>query len=94
MSRACRQDPRVPRCFGAGDRLDRRSRRRHIEHRQLDRPAAHRAGTISTERLRFHARLMKPLSCRLVRCLWTVASDDRPNRRPISSRLGRSRAAG
>ena len=47
-----------------------------------------RVGTISTERLRFHARLMKPFSCRLVRCLCTVASDDRLNRRPISSRLG------
>ena len=32
---------------------------------------------------------MKPFSWRFVRCLWTVASDDRLNRRPISSRLGR-----
>ena len=47
-----------------------------------------RVATISTERLRFQARRMKPFSCRFVRCLWTVASEDRPKRRPISSRLG------
>jgi hypothetical protein len=47
-----------------------------------------RVGSSSTERLRFHARLMKPFCCRLVRCLCTVASDDRLKRLPISSRLG------
>ena len=53
-----------------------------------------RLGRSSTERLRFHARRMKPFSCRFVRCLWTVASDDNANFLPICSRLGRSRAAG
>jgi len=50
--------------------------------------ARERLGSSSTERLRFHARRMKPFSCRLVRCLCTVASEERPKRRPISSRLG------
>ena len=47
-----------------------------------------RAESSSTDRLRFHDRRMQPFSCRLVRCLWTVASDDRLKRSPISSRLG------
>ena len=47
-----------------------------------------RVGTSSTERLRFQARRMNPFSWRFVRCLCTVASEDRLKRRPISSRLG------
>jgi hypothetical protein len=80
--------------FGHGDRLvardglDGTAGRDVPEQRQLDARPPVRVGTSSTERLRFHARLMKPFSCRFVRCLCTVASDDRPKRRPISSRLG------
>ena len=47
-----------------------------------------RLGSNSTDRLRFQARRMNPFSCRLVRCLWTVANDDKLKRSPISSRLG------
>jgi hypothetical protein len=46
------------------------------------------AGTSSSARLRFQARLIKPFSCRLVRCLWTVASEERPKWSPISSIVG------
>ena len=45
-------------------------------------------GTSSRARLRFQARLMSPFSCRLVRCLWTVASELRPKWSPISSMVG------
>ena len=55
--------------------------------RSTARPPA-RVCTTSTERLRFQARRMKPFSCRFIRCLWTVARDESPNRAPISSRLG------
>ena len=45
-------------------------------------------GTSSSARLRFQALLMRPFSWRLVRCLWTVASELRPKCSPISSMVG------
>ena len=45
-------------------------------------------GTSSRERLRFQSRLTRPFFCRLVRCLWTVASERRPKCSAVSSMVG------
>ena len=45
-------------------------------------------GMSSSDRLRFQSRLMRPFFWRLVRCLWTVASECRPKCSAVSSIVG------
>ena len=47
-----------------------------------------RGGSTSMERLSLYERRMYPFRSRFVRCSWTVASDWKPNRSAISSKLG------